>query len=120
MRYDLIEPRGDVKDAIVRACRWLVEQAWNAKKRGFRYKTGCDHYIDNADTGTSQAMCAPGLAYGWQLSGDPRFAGVLRACIRNITGQTGDIGKQCTMLIRQSAYALPVVQQVDPKDAKPD
>lgn len=112
MRYDLIEPRDDVKQSIVRACRWLVEQAWNADKRGFRYKTGCDRYIDNADSGTSQAMCAPGLAYGWLIAKDPRFAEVLRICIANITGQTGDIGKQATMLIRQSAYALPVLDRV--------
>jgi hypothetical protein len=113
MRYDLIEPRDDVRQSIVRACRWLVEQAWNARKRGFRYKTGCDHYIDNADSGASQAMCVPGLAYGWQLSRDPRFMEVLRVCMENIAGQTGDIGKQATMLIRQSAYALPVLEQAD-------
>ena len=113
MRYALVEPRDDVKDSIVRACRWLVEQAWTAQKRGFRYKTGCDHYIDNADRGTTQALCMPGLAYGWQLSGDQRFLDILRICKDNASRQTGDIGKQATMLIRQSAYGLPVLRQVE-------
>ena len=82
MRYDLVEPRPEVKRSIVRACEWLVEQGWNARKGGFRYKTGCPDFADSADSGGCMALCCAGLGYGWTLSGDQRFAAVLTSRFR--------------------------------------
>lgn len=121
MRYDLVEPRDDVKTAIIQACGWLVTEMWNEEKQGFRYKTGCDYYRDNADTGTTMSLCSAGLAYGWRLSGDERFAEILRKSMIRICDFTGDNGKQVAQVTRQSAYALPVLAQVADGDrTQPD
>lgn len=107
MRYDLVEPRAEVKDCIVNACRWLVEQAWNEEKVGFRYKTGCDKYRDDTDEGPSSALCLPGLMYGYKLSGDQRFLQVVQKALPKVCQYRDKNGKQAGMICRQSAYALP-------------
>jgi hypothetical protein len=109
MRYDLVEPREDVKHAFVEACRWLVEQTWNEDKLGFRYKTGCDKYRDDADKGPVSALIAPGLAYGFRLSGDPRFLDIATRVMNRICDYTDTMGKGVTMVTRQSAFALPLL-----------
>ncbi len=119
MRYNLIEPREDVKRAILQACGWLVEQAWNPSKQGFRYKTGCDRYADSADSGATAALCIAPLAYGWQLTKDPRFRDVLLISFTKMCEHTGSIGKAAAMLTRQSAYALPVLRQIKASPAQP-
>ena len=113
MRYDLIEPRADVRQSIVRACGWLVERAWNREKGGFRYKTGCDRYADSADTGGTQALVLPGLAYGWKLSGDRRFLELARTCLAGCDRWHSGLGKGATMATRQSAFALPILREAD-------
>lgn len=113
MRYDLIEPRPDVKRALVRACEWLVERAWNREKGGFRYKTGCPDYADSADAGGSSALCSAALAYGWKLTGDQRFAEVLATSFATVCARDGNLGKGNAMLIRQSAFALPALQEIE-------
>jgi hypothetical protein len=107
MRYDLAEARPEVKRSIVRACEWLVEQAWNKEKQGFRYKTNCDKYADSADGGATMGLCSAGLAYGFKLQPDARFRDVLRVGFAKTCASTGGEGKSAAMLIRQSAYALP-------------
>jgi len=109
MRYDLVEPRPDVKDCIVNACRWLVEQTWNDEKAGFRYKTGCDLYRDDAGNGAVNALCLPGLAYGYELSSDERFLHVLHKGYAMMCAYTGTDGKRTGMVCRQSAFALPTL-----------
>ena len=110
MRYDLAEPRPEVKRSIVRACEWLVEQAWNKEKQGFRYKTNCDKYADSADSGATMGLCSAGLAYGFTLQPDVRFQDVLRVGFGKTCTSTGGEGKSAAMLIRQSAYALSAVR----------
>lgn len=110
MRYDLAEARPEVKRSIVRACGWLVEQAWNKEKQVFRYKTNCDKYADSADSGATMGLCSVGLAYGFTLSHDARFRDVLRTGFDKMCRRTGGEGKSAAMLIRQSAYALPVAR----------
>jgi hypothetical protein len=109
MRYDLVAPSPEVKHSIVRACEWLVEEGWNREKGGFRYKTGCDKYVDSADNGGCMGLCSAGLAYGWSLSGDKRFAEVLKAGFRQMCKEAGSMGKGDTMMVRQSAFALPIL-----------
>ena len=106
MRYDLVEPREEVKHSIVEACRWLVEQMWIEEKSGFRYKTGCEKYRNEANSSTTVAVCLPGLAYGYALSGDPRFAHVLNKSYHALCGNRGSMGKATGMICRQSAFAL--------------
>jgi hypothetical protein len=118
IRYDLVEPRPEVRRSIVRACEWLVDKAWNREKQGFRYKTGCDKYADSADGGgTTTGLCSAGLAYGWLLSGDPRFAEVLTTSFAKLRGHAASQGKGDAAQLRQSAFALPVLRKMEKQAA---
>jgi hypothetical protein len=116
MRYDLVEPRSDVKHAIMRACDWLTGPAWNPELKGWRYKTNCDVYANEVNGPYISALCITGLAYAWSFTGNDRYMAPVRDTMPAICDATAEnpqqaIAKQASMVIRQSAYALPMLKQ---------
>jgi hypothetical protein len=95
MRYHLIDPKEEAKQSIIRACDWLVKWAWDKENKIFRGK------MANQAT----AVCVAGLAYGATLTGDGRFDEVLHNVFPKMCEAAGD----ATLMLRQSAYALPAM-----------
>jgi len=106
------EPSAEaVRQSIVRAADWLVEKAWNAGKQGFRYKTNCPKYADSADQGATCALTVQGLAWAYAWGGDERHRALCLHALSHAVQSKARLGKEATMLIRQSAEALPFLAE---------
>lgn len=107
MMVDRVAPDTRVRESIVRGVDWLLDHSWNEAAQGFRYKTGCPKF---ADGGWYTTLVADGIAYAYELTGNPRYREfLLRTLPRpaaKVTGSGPACGKEFTMHARHLPHAL--------------
>jgi hypothetical protein len=107
---DAIEPREDLKHAIVRTCDWMYHRMWHPWDNSFQYAQ-CTNY-DRSSTHAGTWMACEGLAYAWDLTKQPEHKEMLlRAMADTINDGPSGSGKGYAMQIRMLPYALTIMQR---------
>lgn len=110
-RYYELEPdparREQIKTVMVRCSEWLLNCAWNEKKNGFRYKTGCPKYADHS---WYAILVIDGLTQTSAITGDRKYVDfVVRTAggtLEGVSSENRGSGKDFTQKFRQTPYAL--------------
>lgn len=112
IRYNEVQPSKDIEDVIVRSANWLLDESWNEKAKGFRYKTGCAKY---ADTGWYTNLVTEGIGFAGQVTGNPRYIQFLKRTlgeeIAKTSGSGRGSGKKFSQMYRQMPHTFYYMQK---------
>ncbi|MCD6350915.1 MAG: hypothetical protein J7M26_02240, partial [Armatimonadetes bacterium] len=119
--YDQIEPRDDVKRAIVRCADWMWNEAWVARDHGFWY-SACTTFTSRGGIWTFN-LVGDGLAYACLVDKD-HFARrknlLIEACAAHLyDGGRSGFGKGFTQETCCMLYALEWMRELGITDVKP-
>lgn len=108
MRYIEQEPedRQDVREMLVRAADWLMNESWNPGK-GFRYITNAPNHADRGHRGISCALNAEIIAFAYEETGDSTYLEFWKEMMQGVLDdKSHGMGKPFTQMTRQTIYGL--------------
>ena len=108
MRYLEQEPedRQDVRDMLVRAADWLMNESWNPGK-GFRYITNAPNHADGGHRGISCALNAEIIGFAYEETGEAKYLEFWKEMMEGVLDDTSHgMGKAFTQMTRQTIYGL--------------
>lgn len=119
--YDQIEPREDVKRAIVRCADWMWNEAWVPADRGFWY-SACPTFTSKGNTWTF-SLVGDGLAYACLIDKEHRARRrdlLLTSCGAHLyeAGRSG-FGKSFTQMTCCTLHALEWMRRMGITDVQP-
>jgi len=111
MRYHLLTDDPEVKRCILRSASWLARTSWNKETHAFRYLSTCPTFGRRRGNGSTDLLCAPGMAYALTLKPDPEVREVLLDSLSRAFAAHVDNGKGYAGMIRQTPYALHLLRE---------
>jgi hypothetical protein len=119
--YDQLEPRAEVKQAIVRCADWMWNEAWVPKDHGFWYSQ-CPTFMDKGQPWTF-CLAGDGLAYACLLDREHfarRRAQLIEACAAHLyRAGRGGFGKSFTQLTCCMLHALEFMRRLGIRELPP-
>jgi hypothetical protein len=119
--YDQIEPRQDVKKAIVRCADWMWNEAWVPKDRGFWY-SACPTFTGSGGVWTFN-LVGDGLAYACLIDEKHRERRrdlLIEACAAHLYQDgRGGFGKSFTQETCSMLHALEWMRRMGISDVQP-
>lgn len=121
LRYLEIEPRDrpDVRKMAIRGADWLMNEAWNPKKKGFRYISNCEKYRDTGERGLTALLNVELVAAAYEWTHDEKYRRFAHALLDNaFVGNSSAMGKGFTQGTRQTIFGLERLRRAE-QDARP-
>lgn len=109
LRYLEVEPRDrpDVRQMLVRGADWLMNEAWNPQKKGFRYISNCAKYRDTGSRGLTALMTLELAAAAHEWTHDDKYRRFAHDLLEGaFSGDCGKMGKDFAQGTRQTIFGL--------------
>lgn len=106
---DQIEPRDDIKHAVVRTCDWIYHRMWHPWDNSFQYAQ-CPQY-DQSSTHAGTYEANEGMAYAVQIAGKPEHREMLERSLADMMARRASgHGKGYAMQIRMTPFTLSMME----------
>jgi len=115
LRYLEQEPeeRQDVRDMLVRAADWLMNESWIPGK-GFRYITNAPNHQNVGRRGITCALDAEIIAFAYEETGDSKYLEFWKDMMQGVfDDKNHGMGKAFTQMTRQTIYGLDRLYRAD-------